>query len=141
MINLLRAEDDDDDDDQQDFLKQDIHRNDNPVATLNQTHRLLLEIRTSSRIENRTFLPVAMPNVTSPIDESQFDAGCGHDSSRNSFNPFKRLQELHRLPKIVTEAGTPDSQRSTERFPAYVGSGVHVRIREPLPYWKEIPRA
>ncbi|KAK7932435.1 hypothetical protein PG985_003147 [Apiospora marii] len=59
-----------------------------PEATLNQTHRVLLDVRTNSRIENRTSLPVAMPNVTSPIDETQFDAGCGHDSSRNSFNPF-----------------------------------------------------
>ncbi|KAK8044629.1 hypothetical protein PG993_004653 [Apiospora rasikravindrae] len=59
-----------------------------PEATLSQTHRVLLDVRTSSRIENRTSLPVAMPNATSPIDESQFDAGCGHESSRNSFNPF-----------------------------------------------------
>lgn len=59
-----------------------------PEATLNQTHRVLLDVRTNSRLENRTSLPVAMPNVTSPIDETQFDAGCGHDSSRNSFNPF-----------------------------------------------------
>ncbi|KAK8069070.1 hypothetical protein PG994_005686 [Apiospora phragmitis] len=59
-----------------------------PEATLNQTHRVLLDVRNQSRIENRTSLPIAMPNVTSPINESQFDAGCGHDSSRNSFNPF-----------------------------------------------------
>ncbi|KAK8085334.1 hypothetical protein PG997_006605 [Apiospora hydei] len=59
-----------------------------PEATLSQTHRVLLDVRTDSRIHNRTSLPVAMPNVTSPIDESQFDAGCGHDSNRNSFNPF-----------------------------------------------------
>ncbi|KAK7943665.1 uncharacterized protein PG986_012778 [Apiospora aurea] len=59
-----------------------------PEATLNQTHRVLLDVRTDSRINNHTSLPVAMPNVTSPIDESQFDAGYGHGSSRNSFNPF-----------------------------------------------------
>ncbi|KAK8131538.1 hypothetical protein PG984_007976 [Apiospora sp. TS-2023a] len=59
-----------------------------PEATLHQTHRVLLDVRTNSRLENRTSLPIAMPNVTSPIDETQFDAGCGHDSSRNSFNPF-----------------------------------------------------
>ena len=59
-----------------------------PEATLNQTHRVLLDVRTNSRLENRTSLPVAMPNVTSPIDETQFDAGCGHDSSHYSFNPF-----------------------------------------------------
>ncbi|KAK6840567.1 hypothetical protein PG995_016321 [Apiospora arundinis] len=59
-----------------------------PQATLNQTHRVLLDVRSNSHMENRTSLPVAMPNVTSPIDEGQFDAGCGHHSSRNSFNPF-----------------------------------------------------
>lgn len=83
-----------------------------PEATLNQTHRVLLDVRTNSRLENRTSLPVAMPNVTSPIDETQFDAGCGHDSSRNSFNPFPSQSvtpatvQIHR-PNPIPTASRP----------------------------------
>ncbi|KAK6857105.1 hypothetical protein PG995_007292 [Apiospora arundinis] len=39
-------------------------------------------------------------------------------------NPFKRLQELPKPPhKIVSEAGTPESQKSAERFLAYAERG------------------
>ncbi|KAK8070530.1 hypothetical protein PG997_010733 [Apiospora hydei] len=45
----------------------------------------------------------------------------------SSNNPFRRLQEQRRLPQqIVTEAGTPDSQKSTERFQEFVDTGATV---------------
>ncbi|KAK8068439.1 hypothetical protein PG996_007551 [Apiospora saccharicola] len=42
-----------------------------------------------------------------------------------SNNRFKRLREEHQLPhKIVTEVGTPDSQKSSDRLPSYGDKGV-----------------
>ncbi|KAK9777972.1 hypothetical protein SCAR479_05298 [Seiridium cardinale] len=59
-----------------------------------RTSRILMDIRTESRLGNRTSLPVHLPNAFSPIDASMFDADCGHKSSvrpavRKTVNPFQ----------------------------------------------------
>ncbi|KAH8204300.1 hypothetical protein TruAng_001586 [Truncatella angustata] len=59
-----------------------------------RTSSVLMDMRTESRLCNRTSLPVKMPNAFSPIDTTVFDADCGHDpavraSVRTTINRFQ----------------------------------------------------
>ncbi|KAI0129780.1 hypothetical protein BJ170DRAFT_593325 [Xylariales sp. AK1849] len=68
----------------------DFSRHGSATARQSMTQSILMDMRTESRVGNRTSLPVDMPNVISPIDNAVFDANCGQNSSvRASVNRFQ----------------------------------------------------
>lgn len=64
-----------------------------------RTSAILMDMRTESRLGNRTSLPVALPNAISPIDDTAFDAGCSRNSTfrasvRTTVNRFQSPPSL-----------------------------------------------
>jgi hypothetical protein len=54
-----------------------------------KTQSVLMDVRSESRLGNRTSLPVNMPNAISPIDNTVVDVGRGHDTPvRGGVNRF-----------------------------------------------------
>lgn len=88
-----------------------------PQNERTRTSAILMDIRTESRLGNRTSLPVTMPNAISPIDNTIFDADCGRDSTvralvRNTINPFHSPPSPHSHP---SPTATVIHTRSTTR--------------------------
>jgi hypothetical protein len=62
---------------------------------------VLMDVRTESRINNRTSLPVNMPNVLSPIDRVVYDPG--HGRSNSAHGSTVRLFNSPDSPEAVAE--------------------------------------